>query len=333
MNATNYSVMAAITIGCFGCGSALPKMDASRSIQNGGAFVGYMQDGKVIDPGDMADKLELEPKAVPYVKEARTLRVVSTILAAAGGAVLGWPLGEWASGQEKPYWPFAAAGGGVIAIAIPFAILSDLSMDTAVATHNGRRAHQKVLPAPHDANRAWKPGDAPRGQPVPAQATLPDDFGDAFGFVFGTSKTDAAAACQKAGHQWSNAEGISRCTGTPSTVISGASAELEFGEGRLSSVAIIIAPPNDATGWADMFRKTESALTQLYGKPMQRSFVVPDDCKAKELFLGCVAEGKVTGSGLWSLEKGNVATLSIVPHALLSASTLCVRMGRPRANP
>ncbi len=334
MKTTNYTVMAAITIGCFGCGSWLPKVDASRSIDKSEAFFGprYTQDGVGVNPGDMADKLELEPNAAPHVGRARALRVVSTLLAAAGGALVGWPVGTWAGGQllsndSKPNWKLAAVGAGAIVVAIPLAIWSDSSMDKGVEAHNERVFAERVSRASNSraaSNRVWKPGE---------RAGAPSTPRDAFGFVFGTSKPHAAAACQKAGHQWSDAEGVFRCSGTPTTAISAASAELEFGEGGLSSVEIEIAPPNDAGGWVSVFRKTETALTGFYDKPMQRSFVVPDECKAEESFLGCVADGKVTGSAMWSVDKDHAATLTIVARPLPASSTLRVRVGRPRANP
>lgn len=163
---------------------------------------------------------------------------------------------------------------------------------------------------------------------VKAPAAPPDSFGDAFGFVFGTSKVDAAAECQKAGHQWSENEGVYHCSGAPSTEIPGAATQLEFGARGLTSVEIVIAPPNDAVGWSGTFRKTESALTAFYDKPKERSFVVPDDCKTEETFLACVADGKVNGSASWYLDENHSATLTIVAKPLPALSILRVRIGR-----
>ena len=172
MNAKNYSVMAAITMGCFGCGAVLPKMDASRSVQNGGAFVGFTQDGKPIDQGDMADKLALEPEAAPSVERARVLKVVSTILAAAGGALVGWPLGEFAGGERRPNWKLAAIGGGAIAVGIPLAIWSDSNMGDAVATHNKRveKGDASTRFMTTTSKPTWKPGERAGAPSVPSGA-------------------------------------------------------------------------------------------------------------------------------------------------------------------
>ncbi len=180
--------------------------------------------------------------------------------------------------------------------------------------------------APKGPRKAAEPVKIARAQ---APAAPPDGFGDAFGFVFGTSKVAAAAECQKAGHQWSENEGVYRCSGTPSTVISGVSSQLEFGERGLVAVEIVITPPNDAAGWSSMFRQTESALTGFFDKPKERSFVVPDDCKAEETFLSCVANGKVNGSALWYFDENSVVTLTIIAQPLPAPSMLRVRIGRP----
>jgi hypothetical protein len=188
-------------------------------------------------------------------------------------------------------------------------------MNSAVEAHNKRLAAAPVVKS--TSAHTWKPGE---------RAGAPSTPRDAFGFVFGISKTDAAAVCQKAGHQWSEIEGVFHCSGTPSTAITGAPAQLEFTAAGLSTVEIVIVPPKDAAGWTYMLRQSEGAMAQLYGNPTQRNFVVPDDCKPEASFLGCVADGKVTGNSLWFLDGGYVATLTIVAAPLPSPSTIHVRI-------
>lgn len=48
--------------------------------------------------------------------------VTGNILAAAGGALIGWPLGT-AVGGGDPEWILAGVGAGVLAVAIPLAIV------------------------------------------------------------------------------------------------------------------------------------------------------------------------------------------------------------------
>jgi hypothetical protein len=150
---------------------------------------------------------------------------------------------------------------------------------------------------------AWTPGAAPPRRSTPAPP-------GAFGFVFGASKQETAAACRQAGLEWRDDE-VARCTGTPSQDLPGASAQLDFADGRLSAVELVIHPPDDMQGWAKALHDTEVALIRLFGKPEQRGFVVPDECKDAQRFLGCVADGKVSGTASWSLGDGRSAALSI----------------------
>jgi hypothetical protein len=133
----------------------------------------------------------------------------------------------------------------------------------------------------------------------------------AAGFVFGELMDEAAATCLGAGHQWSEATGGARCSGTPSGELRGASAQIELTAGRLSAIELVIPPLEGEAGLAGALRATEVALVRLYGKPGQRRFEIPDECKAAEAFAGCVVDGKVTGHASWSLPDGRFVTLSM----------------------
>jgi len=124
-----------LSIGELGCAGApkLTPMDPYRRIET---EHGYRQDGKVLDPDDMARKLEKEPAAAPAVRRARTLGTIATVLAAAGGVLVGWPLGEWAADDPHPTWPLAYAGGAALVVSVPLAIWSGTSFAGAVETHN-----------------------------------------------------------------------------------------------------------------------------------------------------------------------------------------------------
>jgi hypothetical protein len=119
------------------CGSApnLVKMDPRRPIQRDD---GYQQDGQTLDPEDMSEKLSEEPDAAPHVSRAQTLTLVATILGAAGGALVGWPLGGAIAGESDPQWELAYAGGGAILVSIPLMLWGVSSFDTAVDAHNAR---------------------------------------------------------------------------------------------------------------------------------------------------------------------------------------------------
>jgi hypothetical protein len=124
-----------LSVGELGCAGAskLAPMDPYRRIET---ERGYRQDGKVLDPDDMARKLEKEPAAAADVRRARTLGTIATVLGAAGGALVGWPLGEWAADDPHPTWPLAYAGAAALVISVPLVIWAGSSMETAVETHN-----------------------------------------------------------------------------------------------------------------------------------------------------------------------------------------------------
>jgi hypothetical protein len=180
---------------------------------------------------------------------------------------------------------------------------------------------------------SYDPPELPPSAPKPAERRprdrAPTSPPGAFGLAFGASKEEIAAACRQSGHEWSEDEDAVRCSGTPSAGMPGASAQLEFADGRLSAVEVVIRPPEEAKGWAAALREAETALVRLYGKPKQRSFVVPDECKAAEQFLGCVAERKVAGSASWSLEDGRSVTLFIAGAPPPSTIRVRVTPGRP----
>ncbi|MGK3987329.1 hypothetical protein WME99_30080 [Sorangium sp. So ce136] len=306
----------ALALHGLGCVAAQQKMDPSRPIElHTGFFAArYKQDGKPIS--DVPEWLAKEPEAAPYVSRSQALTVLAGLVAGAGGGLIGWPVGEALGGERDPVWPLAGAGAVAIALTIPLAIWSVSNMDSAAEAHN------RLLLQGSEWSAAPKREAAPaeRAGPVAPPARL-----EAFGFVFGATRPTSLAACQKAGHTWSEEEdGVARCSGTPTESIAGASAELTFEDERLSAVEVVIRPPEDAQGWATSFRATEAALIRIFGKSAQRSFVIPDECKAAELFLGCVADGRVTGSASWSLDGGPSVVLSIIGSP--PPSTLRVRL-------
>ncbi|WP_437563089.1 hypothetical protein [Sorangium sp. So ce542] len=309
----------ALALHGLGCGAPQRKMDPTRPIEvHTGAFgVRYTQDGEAI--GGVPEWLSKEPEAASHVSRSQALRLVASLVAGAGGMLIGTPLGQELGGERDPLWPLAGVGAAAIAVSIPLSIWSTSSMDSAVEAHNrlivgGGEGSATPKRTAARAERAERAGRAAPSAPL-----------EAFGFVFGAARATALAACEGAGHTWSEEEdGVARCSGTPTESIAGASAELTFDDDRLSAVELVVRPPEDAQGWATSFRATEAALVRLFGKSAQRSFVIPDECKAAELFLGCVADGRVTGSASWSPDDGPSVVLSIIGSP--PPSTLRVRL-------
>src|SRR5690606_38094657 len=97
---------------------------------------GYRQGGEPLDPEDMTNRLSEQPAAAAHVSRAKTLGTMGIILAAAGGALVGWPAGEALAGGDDPPWGLAAAGGGAVLVSIPFVLWSASSLSSAVEAHN-----------------------------------------------------------------------------------------------------------------------------------------------------------------------------------------------------
>ncbi|WP_437320802.1 hypothetical protein [Sorangium sp. So ce385] len=230
--------------------------------------------------------------------------------------------GAWAR-EYKPYAISPEAGilvggAGIVVSGISAVHGFDVLGQCARAHHRKRERREGMGSAPlvrEEPRRDARPPAPPPG---------------AAGFVFGELMDEAAATCLGAGLQWSEAAGGARCSGKPSGELPGASAQLEFTDGRLSAVELVIDPAEDA-GLAGALRETEVALVRLFGKPGHRSFVIPDECKAEEAFLGCVVDGRVTGRASWSLPDGQYVTLSIAGAS--PPATIRVRITPKRPEP
>ncbi|WP_437338553.1 hypothetical protein [Sorangium sp. So ce394] len=306
----------ALALHGLGCAAPQRKMDPSRPIELHTGFfdVRYTQDGDAIS--GVQEWLAKEPEAAPHVSRAHALLLLGSLISAAGGLLIGVPLSQEITGERDPLWPLAGVGAAAIAVNIPLTIWSISSMDSAVEAHNRLIVGGGEQSAP-PKRAAAKTERAGRVAP-------PAPLG-AFGFIFGAARATALAACEAAGHTWSEQEdGVARCSGTPTESIAGASAELAFEDDSLSAVELVVRPPEDAQGWVTSFRATEAALIRLFGKSAQRSFVIPDECKAAEQFLGCVADGRVTGSASWAPDDGPSVVLSIIGSP--PPSTLRVRL-------
>ena len=72
------------------------------------------------------------------MSRARTLNLIGLILATAGGALVGWPIGGKIGGDPDPTWELAYAGGGAILVSIPLVLWGASSLGSAVDAHNAQ---------------------------------------------------------------------------------------------------------------------------------------------------------------------------------------------------
>ena len=138
----------ALALNAAGCATNIKYISASGPIDIDTSPGGprYLQNGEGIDTGFLTDQLQKEPESASNASTARALRIASVLLAGAGGAMVGWPLGQ-ALGNElakssggrrgdEPLWPLAGAGAAAIGLSIPLAVLGIFAMDNAVKDHN-----------------------------------------------------------------------------------------------------------------------------------------------------------------------------------------------------
>lgn len=113
------------------------KMDpnAAVHVQHGVLSNTYRQGGERLDTGSITETLAQNPKTAGEIQAAKRFSVMATILGVAGGALVGYPIGQ-ALGGGEPRWVMAAVGGGMIVIAVPIGASADGHVQSAVEIHN-----------------------------------------------------------------------------------------------------------------------------------------------------------------------------------------------------
>lgn len=125
-------VLSAELVGC-GAGPGLPPFDPSRAVDTSD---GYKQGGERIDRQSLATGLSQEPKAAPLVSRAKGIGIAAQVMAAVGGALIGYPLGVYLGGTPNPPWTLAYIGSGVAVTGIGLGFWSDAVFNDAVEAHN-----------------------------------------------------------------------------------------------------------------------------------------------------------------------------------------------------
>ncbi len=95
----------------------------------------YRQYDQKLSPAALMEKLKENPVALAEMKKARTNQAFSTVFSAAGGFMIGWPLGAAAGGGDAN-WTMAGIGAGLIIAAIPFELAFGKRARNAINTYN-----------------------------------------------------------------------------------------------------------------------------------------------------------------------------------------------------
>jgi hypothetical protein len=127
------------------CVATLPEMSPYSEIQKKPGFLGksYEQNGHSIDRSDMLEKLDREPVASEALSGYGALAPISWVLAAAGGGLIGWPLGVAAAGGDNPPWAAAGVGAATLVVGLVLAAIADNKVESAVDAHNDRFGFSK----------------------------------------------------------------------------------------------------------------------------------------------------------------------------------------------
>jgi hypothetical protein len=133
MNATKTGFLIVMGAALGGCaGVRQPPYDPSSPVD----LDGYKQQGRAVDRDSLKEGLLKEDGSKELVEKSRAVAIPAQILAGAGGALVGWPLGEAAGGSRDPHWVLAGVGGGVAAVGIALGFWADAIFEDAVKAHN-----------------------------------------------------------------------------------------------------------------------------------------------------------------------------------------------------
>ncbi len=95
----------------------------------------YTQNGHDLNLPQLVDLMASNPEALKYAKKAKTNDAWATIIAGAGGILVGYPIGT-ALGGGKPNWTMAGIGAGLIVVGIPLSSAVNKNAKKAVELYN-----------------------------------------------------------------------------------------------------------------------------------------------------------------------------------------------------
>lgn len=95
----------------------------------------YTEGTRLLDFKSLSTILKQNKDAYKLYKSANGYGTVAQLLSGAGGAFIGWPIGQYIS-TGKAEWQLAAIGTACVAVAIPFAILAENKLNKSVNIYN-----------------------------------------------------------------------------------------------------------------------------------------------------------------------------------------------------
>jgi len=105
----------------------------------------FIYRGSQLEVKQLLDVMKLNEVAHKQIKSAKTNDAVSNVISSAGAFMVGWTLGDLAWGRD-PNNAVLGVGVGLIAVSIPFSIISTKKAKQAVATwNNGLRTSSQPV--------------------------------------------------------------------------------------------------------------------------------------------------------------------------------------------
>ncbi|MFY0607560.1 MAG: hypothetical protein JXR10_12660 [Cyclobacteriaceae bacterium] len=110
---------------------------SDESISMKKVFGGYQffQGEKRLTMNQLVEAMKSNSAAYSKITDAKSTYSVTGVLGAAGGFLIGWPLGA-AIGGGKPNWSLAAVGGGLALLSIPVSKSFNKKAKDAIETYN-----------------------------------------------------------------------------------------------------------------------------------------------------------------------------------------------------
>ena len=126
------------------------------------------------------------------------------------------------------------------------------------------------------------------------------------GFPFDASPEENKTNCTEGGNTWEEtADGSFTCSGTPDDIGIEASARLEYCDGSLGSIKLVVpSTGQEPDAMLSAFRDVKKALERKYGRGKNESKALASDCEAN--LWSCIASGKAALSVRWRRRDGRI---------------------------
>lgn len=113
------------------------KSEDLLSVKN--SFLGgmsYYYDGEEISEDKFAGYIFKFNASTLEWEKSKTMKSLSTVCGVAGGALIGWPLGESIAGEDKPKWYLAGIGAALVIPAFIMEGRADRHVEKAAEAYN-----------------------------------------------------------------------------------------------------------------------------------------------------------------------------------------------------